>query len=61
MQSNNQQPQQAQDSLTSFIKRVYANYPQITSYKTLQEFIEQVFERDFAPERDQIDYMRKQQ
>ena len=37
------------------------NQPAINCLKSLQAHIENVFEKSFKPEHDQIDYMRKQQ
>ena len=47
--------------LSHFIRKVFKKYPNISSYRTLQRHFEELFESDFRPEVDQIDYMRKQQ
>lgn len=48
-----------QDGLTKFIRFVYMNHRDITSFKRLQSSMETSFESNFKPESDQIDYMRK--
>ena len=49
------------DGLNKFMRFVYKNYPEINSYKRLQNHIETIFDGDFRPEDDQIDYMHKLQ
>lgn len=49
------------NDVSKFITNTFTRYPHITSYKTLQKHIECYFEKDFKPEQDQIDYMRKAQ
>lgn len=52
---------QEKDDVARFIKNTFPRYPNITNFKTLQTHIECYFEKDFKPEQDQIDYMRKAQ
>ena len=50
-----------EDALSRFIRAVYRNRTDITSLKTLTKVIEGNFEKNFKPEKDQIDHILKQQ
>lgn len=47
--------------MAAFFKTSFKRNPNIVDLKSLQKHLENYFERDFRPELDQVDYMRKQQ